>query len=412
MQIKNALLLACAAMLLVGKALADGIAGSLPSKTIQVLQTREQSLSHYSYQWKVAEETTVPPTSLLAAEKDQEQAAVFARKYANQQGITDPKRVDELIKQNQQIWSQVSKGSTTSFTELWEFTNDGDQLLVKGVNHTPSNQPSGYATSWQEYYGQNYGMLIPGSKTTDTFPAKHLHPNFFIWACSKACVRYGSPFEDGLNLSTADFSILTGRTPLLINNIRWTSVATTADSWILRGNTKQGRSAPATITLVLNRQYDGAPREIRVEGDRWSYDYKADHYSLFHDQWICDIASSQENRGFLIRKRNWLLQNTAVVGPLHLQPPVASIALDYRLLGENLNIADIQMAEEHDSKDVVPYTWKGQLPSQEELKSIRDKQSPGEASPDPKQTSSLPFVGGLMMLAGGVWMFRRRGSSS
>jgi len=64
------------------------------------------------------------------------------------------------------------------------------------------------------------------------------------------------------------------------------------------------------------------------------------------------------------------------------------------------------------SNNVVYYAWTGNFPSIEQLKALYNKQHPGEASPDPKKTSSLPFIGGLMMLVGGVWMFRRRGGSS
>jgi len=96
-----------------------------------------------------------------------------------------------------------------------------------------------------------------------------------------------------------------------------------------------------------------------------------------------------------------------------LLPPPRQQVIDYRLLGSNFinPHAFLARLDDEQEKQVVLYQWPGQFPNVADLKHLRDKQHPGESTPDPIKSASLPFVGGLMCLVGGVWMFKRRGSA-
>ncbi len=387
----------------------------LPQDVTTKISSREASLTPSQLDWNVSQTVSnngVDPSNFPSLRK---QYFEIALKQAEEDGVTDHVSAYQIAEKQADRNMQLLSPYSVTINKTWQFTNDGSTLLVVGENQ---NAP-GYIGKYAEYYGQEYGLAgnVSGRDPNTKALVSPSAPQ--VWACNGDAARFRNAFSS-LFLNPEDFTMLVGKNPLLMYDAKWQLINTTGDSWVMGATINEGNNAPFTVRMTLSRQYEGLPILIEVNhtgpGAKWSSQYLATNFKRVNNVWICSEANFTYTRPHAqTYKRTWSLKDIQPAKMVMLSLPKHFSLTDFRLLGPNLNTASALDAQDQSNTDVMYYRWgtvNSKLPSISELRKMQQKLHPGEASPDPKQASSLPFIGGLMMLVGGVWMFRRRGGSS
>ncbi len=387
----------------------------LPQDVANKLSNREASLTPLQFDWNVSQTVSndgVDPSNFPSLRK---QYTEIALKQAEEDGVTDQVSAHQIAEKQADRNMQLFSPYSVTINKTWQFTNDGSTLLVVGENQNSLN----YIGKYVEYYGRDYGLAgnASGQDPNTKKPVSPSAPQ--VWACNGDSARFRNAFSS-LFLNPEDFTMLVGKNPLLMYDAKWQVTNTSATSWVIYTTIDKGNNAPFTVRMTLSRQYEGLPILIEVNhighGAKWSAEYHATDFRKINNVWMCSEANFIYTRPHAeTYKRTWVLKNTHPAKTVVLRLPEHFSLTDFRLLGPNLDTASMLDAQDQPNTDVVYYRWgtvNAKLPSVSELKKMQRQLHPGEADPDPKQTSSLPFIGGLMMLVGGVWMFRRRGSPS
>lgn len=256
-------------------------------------------------------------------------------------------------------------------------------------------------------------MITNSAETAEHQPIEPSSP--IIYSVPGDAIRYRYPnSESGLSLLPEDFVMLVGANPLTMYGASWHLTKQTPGTWVLTTHVSQGNSAPFDVTIMLDRGRDAVPTDILVKGSYWNNHYVASKFQRQKGVWVCSKYRRIENSIGLVREREWSLTSIRPSAPIKVSFQHSVAVTDYRLLGQNLTAGEIWKMEQKNTVPIVNYPWKGTFPSINDLRSLDSQKHPGESSPDPGKTSSAnftPFLGGMLCLVGGVWMFKRRGQA-
>lgn len=379
----------------------------LPQSVSDGLQRHDSISQQTTFVWQLSEETqhtAMRPDELASNQKQLEKsyAAIYRRT-----GVTDEAQIRKLVQQNISLFTKAVGQSTISYSNSWRFVRDHQRLLISGaVQHTSR---STYA--YRQFYDGSAALLVEDDDQTAGPHARSMSAPV-IWRTSGESICNFAPVVQGLNVLPEHLAMLTGLNPLAMHGAQWKLVSTTPDTWTLKAQVEHA-DTPVDVQIILDRKHDNIPAEIQMITGKASETFTAQGFRQYQGGWICDKALYKKDvPGVVSATQQWVLQSLEPSKLISVNLPQRLQVHDYRLMGPDLNWQDIQNADTPNSKHLVYYSWPGQFPNLDELRQMYQKQHPGEASPDPgKTSSSLPFVGGLLCLVGGVWMFKRRGMS-
>ncbi len=380
----------------------------LPQSVLDTLKHREQTLNHSAFKWNVV---IAEQDSGITPKKAQEMRRSAQKEWEDRfrkQGMTDEEQIRKAAQSATESVLASLVGGTVKYSNTRTFDRDGRMMLVNGSVQSITNIVDDYI---QLYDGNTTLLACNKSRSVkgDLLPVED--PS--VWQSQGESVRYPSPMPLGLDLAPEHFVILTGLTPLEDRGIHWSTVSVTPSSWELEAQASQSADGAAfTVNMTLNRKYGDAPSDIRIKHLGWSEEFHVEAFRRYQDEWVVDKAVYTKSIPHLLDiYQTWNLQSITPGEPISIKLAHRNPVHDYRLLGTNLSFRRIMAAEMQHNRDIVYYPWSGRIPDTEDFKKLYGRQHPGEATPDPKSSASLPFVGGLLCLVGGVWMFKRRGVS-
>jgi len=379
----------------------------VPRSLADTLQQREQHLSSSTLDWQFTDEELHRPmmtpaqiqVARIAGEKSWEERSRKA-------GAKDENEIKSSAIANTEQAITVLQGGSLKYSNGWRFERDGASTLVTGT----TKSLGGLATTQQQFYEGDlalgvslFSRLADGTKVSGIDPA--------VWRTAGDSIRYPNPLTWNLDLAPEHFAMLVGLNPLTLYGAKWELLSTTANAWVIGAHLSVG-NFPATFRVTLDRLHGGAPSDIKITKPRQSQEFHAEGFRLREGAWFPDkVHVVSHVADMLDTDQVWTLQSVIPSQPLHLTLKQPNPVHDYRLLGIGLSEKTIQSAEMGHHHDIVYYQWNGQFPSANDIAKLHQRQHPGEATPDPKSSASLPFVGSLLCLVGGVWMFKRRGVS-
>ncbi len=381
----------------------------LPQTVTDTLKHREQRLGHSAFSWSLAvkeQDFGVVPqqTQSMQVSLEKHWEDVYRK-----QGMTDEKMIHESAQTITGRLLKMMQGGAVNYSNVWHFDRDGQQTLVKGTTQSIIGGVDDYS---HLYDGTAMLLVHDQSRIAGGGPVSPEDPS--VWRFPGESVRYSISQPLGLQLTPEHLTVLTGLTPLEMRGLDWKVLSATTGEWLLEAKTndRQHDAEPLTVDMTLDRKHDNVPTKIRVKHYRWSEEFRSENLRRYQGEWITDKAVyTKEVPQSVSIQQTWTLQSTAPVKPIVVKMQRARLVHDYRLLKGEVNFKRVMSAEMQHNRDIVYYPWSGHIPGAEDLKALYKRQHPGEATPDPKSSASLPFAGGLLCLVGGVWMFKRRGVS-
>ena len=388
-------------------------AASLPPELVKGLDAREQKLKYTTFVWGIVENRKYEPSDPKAVAADARQTAVQARSRAQQKGIKDNQAVQKFVDKEVALTQRLEQGYHFSFSDKWNFVCNGAATSVAGHNQfSPSS-----SVKYLQYYGDGQGVLAQyGVKSADTSPSV-----INIWSCSGNCIQQTYPFPESLNLSATDFAVLLGKDPTKVYGSVWSVTSSNAQNIQIEAELGKGSRYPSTIKITLDKDHGYAPSYAEVHSSSWLMKCFVKRFRPYQGTWIsADVSVSEKWFQDLTQERDWKLQQVKPSHLLVLNFSKTSEVLDYRLLNKDPMPGDILKASQKQDTKLVQYYWPGKLPSIDALTRLDQQQHPGEGTPDPSQSgsaaasaskmvsSALPFIGGVLCLVGGVWMFKQR----
>jgi hypothetical protein len=379
----------------------------VPQSLVDTLQHREQHFSSSTFNWQFTDEELHHP--LLTPEKIRA-ARIAGEKGWEEQfrkaGAKDENEIKRAAIDNTNQELAILRGGSLKYSNGWRFERSGVSTLVTGTTESLG----GLASTQQQFYEADLALSVPlfsrladGTKVSDTDPS--------VWRTAGDSIRYPNPLTWSLGLAPEHFAMLIGLNPLTLYGVNWQLLSTTANAWVI-GTHLTADGFPATFQITLDRLHGGAPSDIKITKSRQSQEFHAEGFQLHEGVWFPHRVHIVSHAAEMLdTDQSWTLQSVLPSQPLQVTLKLPNPVHDYRLLGVGLSQKTIQSAEMGKHHDIVYYQWEGQFPSANDIEKLHQRQHPGEATPDPKSSASLPFVGGLLCLVGGVWMFKRRGVS-
>jgi len=389
----------------------------IPQSLAVTLQQREQHLSSSTFNWQLTDTENhyplFPPDKIrmmrIQGEKEWEQQ--FRRWGATKESEIKPAAIA-----NTENMLKNFQGGLVNYSNKWLFERNGASTLVTGTTESLS----GLVAAQQQYYDANLVLVAPvsshqadGRKVTPNDPV--------VWQAVGDGTRYSSPLITDLGLTPEHFAMLIGINPVTLHGANWQIISTTPSAWVIGTHITEGRF-PCAIQVTLDRLRGNATSDIKIQKPEQSRDFHADSFRLYQGMWLPDkIHMTSHAAHFSDIKQNWVLLSITPSKAIQVHLSPLAFVHDYRLLGANLTQKTILNAETGQHHDIVMYQWKGHFPSMSDLENFHQHEHPGEASPDIGQAgassplstasvigSSLPFAGGVLLLTGGVWMFKQR----
>lgn len=373
------------------------------------------------FDWKITQRLTQPEMNQRNFAILKERVAQIAHNDALTEGLTDEGSINKYVAQEVAMFVQANQPFSAQMTKVWHF--EGHDGLV-GVGGENQNSPF-YLGKFLEYYGQGYGIAATLSGY-DPRTGKEVQPKSVeVWGCAGDCIRVRNPFS-ALLLNPEDFVMLMGKNPMKIYHDKWRLISETPDVWNVQGEVEEGNNSPFTIDMALSKVHGGVPSSIKIIrsvglGARWISEYQVKRWTQYQGEWLpAEVQYSYSQPSLVSYKRDWTLEASIPIKALNVWLPSGSDIADYRLLGKDLTANTVLNITDRQKRDLVTYQWRvvnHKLPSEEKLEGIRNTLHPGESTPDPNRTSSARtfsppfFIGGILCLVGGVWMFKRRGVS-
>ncbi len=368
-------------------------------------QQREQKFSDLTFVWQQEvhqHDAGMPSKALINISSEEAKlSAIRLRRL----GMNEEQVQKALQTENHDLEDALSE-KTFGYSSTWQYQRSGLSTLVSGGRRT-----SDIISDWRQLYMGD--ACLHADDADHTISGKSLVPDFpVVWQTPGESIRYASPLINGLESSPEDAVMLAGFSPLAMHSAKWDVIADTTQSQVLTTHYVE-QNVQYNEKLTLDRVRDNAPTEIVISQSGLSEKFSALSFRKVNGVWIADkVEYSSSMPDGSTSHQLWTLQTTNASQPIVLNLSKARPVHDYRLFDSELNWRTINKLEIQRNMAIVAYKWPGSFPSKAALQELYKSQHPGEAAPDPKQASSLPFAGGLMMLLGGVWMFRRRGSSS
>lgn len=398
-------------------------ADPVPAFTVSMLQKREDATKQLDFVWKQQEIFQSQGLKPETISRLQKQADTVPSKLLREHRISQSEASRWDNDEKQQVSGLANNSSSTSYS-TWTFQRFGGQTLVTGSREV---MPGTTATSTQYYSGANALLVYGPSQSNDGKNAAP--PDPVEWSSSGEAIRFRSPFQDGLDLFPEHFVLLASFNPLSMYGEKWSLVSQSPAFWQIKAHITRGSFAPFTVLINLSRGHDGLPSTVKIKSDNlpWSATMNVEGYKRYKGEWLCSQMNfTFDAPGILHRQQKWTLQSISESKPITVSVPHDRFVHDYRLIGKDLTTNNVLDAETKDRRNVALYHWLGQFPTLDDLKKMHQKQHPGEALPDPGQSSAvspglstpaaranligsvLPFAGGLMCVVGGVWMFQHR----
>lgn len=371
-------------------------------------QQRERGLDQSTFKWQVTQDVTVADPSAKSETIVLKQAAEEARRDAAKQGITDQQAVEKFMQQRVSDVSDMERGYSITTTKLWQIIRNPNIILASGEMQ---NSPS-YAGGFHEYYGQKFGIFVNdyGKGVATGESVSTLSPK--VWGCSDDCAYFRNPFQDGLDLTPEDLAVLAGTNPLALYGAKWKVLAETPTTVVLAAEVRQHGNDPSSLQLTLDKSHSNAPSRLESQGSgdlKWSSTVRVTGFVKHAGGWISEAVDSTYDQSTQIVKRRWKLQSVEVSKPIDVTISRKIRVSDYRLLGENLSPESVTLASVNHDRRIASYTWPGHLPSLEQLKIISKQNLSSSVTSRNLAMASLPVLGGVLCLVGGIWMFKRRG---
>jgi hypothetical protein len=386
----------------------------LPASVDKELQHYEQSLQSTTFVWKLdaAQQNTALSAAKLKFVIERLEAIETAEYRKN--GIKDESQIQKLVRGNIKSFTGAAKQTNIHSSDIWQFTREHQSVLVDGAVQYASNQKYFY----RQFYAGEDGLQI---EYNGRFGQARSLPDPLVWQTSGDSVRSFAPVQEGLGLFPEHFAMLIGLNPLAMHNAHWSLTAATPISWVLKAQVLYS-GTPLDVQLTLDRKHGNLPSVIQLKTDHATETFTANGFQQHQNGWICDkVVYKKDVPGLVSMSQVWTLQSLKPSKSLVVNLTPKRQVHDYRLIGRDLSWQDIQNNDTQHSKSIVYYAWPGHFPSLDILKKIYQRQNPGEASPDMGQAgtgnplsasnmvgSAMPFAGGVLCLAGGVWMFKQR----
>lgn len=385
-------------------------ASPLPQAMIDALQQREQSLAHYTFNWQVDYKETDSGESPQEIAEKQRAAEEQIPAQLRKRGITDESFIRQQVQSLVQHYADQAKPISYNSSTPWQIARSGDETLVTGVRQLLAGPGNGSSEYYRQYYNKDAAIVINDKTEINGDSAKP--GDSYAWASFGDSVRYRTLYQGGLGLIPEHFVVLTGLNPLTIYGAHWSLISETVDSWKLATEVTQRNWPQFHIEATLSRSHGGAPSQILVRSGRETLRLDTLNFRLAHGTWLCEKVKISDDSPGVTKIQLWSLVGIEPTKAINLTYTGSSFVHDYRLLGPDLNARIEPVLQPQQQSSLVVYRWPGHFPSLAELKQIHDHMHPGEATPDPGKSASLPFVGGLLCLVGGVWMFKRRGGGA
>ncbi len=413
-------------LVLVGLCLCSkSFASPLPQQATDILQRREQRLNHTSFGWQLVLEENAPSKSNAAisamVDKIRRQMPGDLRKH----GITDENTIHTMVEEQAISIPNSMKGFAYKSVQNWQFQRDGNQTLVTGAK-----QEGSFSAFYQYLYEGKNGLVVNDKNREIGFNKLPIYDPV-AWRCPGDAIYFRNPLQQtqaSLDLLPAHFSTLTGTNPLAMYGAGWNLVSTTPTSWLLEATVGDASQMPSMVRLTLDRLHSGCLVQMHISHGSEDVTFLVKGYKRYQDQWLCSMVELTDNMpGIEAVKQTWTLQNIQDTKPFAITVPRGRYVADYRLLGEQLSDTGLSLRlTQKQQRKIVHYPWTGHFPSDMELQQLFQKQHPGEALPDPNAFnpdspggltptsrssavgSVLPFAGGVLCIAGGVWMFKQR----
>ena len=387
----------------------------LPASTSKELQQHELALASTTFVWRLSAEqrNMAMPTDRVEFMRKQLEKSDAAEYRRN--GMTNAAQIQKLVQSNSKNFIEAVKQTTVHSSNVWQFSCNHQSVLVDGIVQPTKDNTYRY----RQFYSSAAGLQV---EDNDYSAARQTRlPDPIVWQTSGDSVRNFAPVVVGLNLFPEHFAMLIGLNPLAMHNAQWVVTAATPTFWTLKARV-QYSNTPINVQLVLDRKRGNLPSEIQMMTGPSSETFTAKSYRRYRDEWVCDKVVYKKNApGVALVIQNWTLQKITPSQPITVSLSQRRLVHDFRLIGQNLSWTDIQSEDTRQNSHVVYYVWPGEFPSLNDLKQMRQRQHPGESSPDVGQSgagnplstanvigSALPFAGGVLCLTGGVWMFKQR----
>ncbi len=401
-------LLICAALIWLSANPAQ--AGDLPAKVVKALQERDRTLNHLTSSWRLSDKEqtfcSLPPTQLETMRKKMEVG--FEADY-RKRGIIDEAKIKHDVQDSVQNIMTALQGGAVAYTNVWSFQRDGSTALISGTTQSFN----GFISTFRQFYDKDSAVTVfDDNHSVKGLALPKLTP--IAWRTSGESISYPVSSSASLDLSPEHLVFLLGSNPLSLRGLDWKLQSQSPASLVLNSIFNVEHTT-YSIRMILAVKNGFAPSEIVVQSGHNVERYTASSFRRYKDTWIGDrVEYSKDAPGFVRVAQVWNLQSLTASPPIEFKIAGHEFVRDFRLVGPDLSSTALDKAGmRQDSRfgKIVYYQWPGHFPSDEEVKQIYQKQHPGEATPDPKSSASLPFVGGLLCLVGGVWMFKRRGVS-
>ncbi len=380
----------------------------VPQEVQSALVARQNLCAKTTFVWNVSVAKSQPNPNAKDYAQEQKNIVQQTELRAKKMGITNHSQVQRFVQRELQILQNAENGYSFNFADQWRFSNNNQVTEVVGRNQfTPSA-----SFNYYERYEDNQGMIA----NTD-FKSAGLA---YVWATAGGSTQFFSPFQNSLNLRPDDFALFAGKNPLNMYAAKWKVTSKAGNPIVLETQQTQGAFAPFKLSMTLDATHGYVPLQIRTVGKIWAATDTVQDFQMFKGSWMpVHVTIDEHWYDIQIHRRMTLAAVKPTVTAISKIPKLSVV--DYRLIGKNLFTAQIQDADRHKDPRITSYPWSGSIPSLNKLNKLQQQQNPGESSPDVGQTgagnpssaasmasSFLPFAGGVLCLAGGVWMFKQR----
>lgn len=375
------------------------------------LRSRETSLNNKKFEWVNAERFALIPVPLDQQLAKSQFSALLAKKAAAKQGIIGAEQTKNFISEMLQNDKALDAGYSVDSSAKWEFQSDIKQTMVTG-----SSENNVMLSHYRCYLGKKERLNVSDGITAKSSHQAILDDPAEVYLTPGEAWRYRNPTERGLIFTPEDLSLLAGRNPLAMYNAKWKSVCDSNRKQTFKAVVERGEYAPYTVNVTLDKLHGYCPSEINFNSKRRHEHYQVSDWLAIDNNWMPKQVNFTLDRQPRWRmERTWKLVATEKAQPIKVELSEDTDFIDYRLLGTELTTSTALNAILKGDPNVVKYQFRGvayDMPSLSKLKEIKNLIHPGESSPDnPRSSSMTPFLGGMLCIVGGVWMFRRRGES-
>ncbi len=406
------------------------VAAPLPQQLSENLNWREQRLNNVTFDWQMTyrqRNSAEAPQEVQARQKAARKQLPPQLKRAGLDDKTIEQEVEAVVENAAKQGEVASYHSTTN----WVFERHGDQALIGGVRQSIKDGTQEYfSNNFHQFYDKNWVLVINDGNEVNGRPVR---PRLLsAWAAPGNGLEYDSGIADGLQVGPEHFTMLMGLNPLSMYGVVWKIVGENPHNWRLEAPIMQNGHLLFAVSCTLDRLHGNIPSQIQLSRGGQTFTFRAESYRQYNGEWLCDKVELHEQlpdrelRAGTDMTETWTLHHVGPSHPIQVSVPKGLPVRDYRLLGDQIYGVFEASLTNLQKQSIVTYRWPGQFPKLDELKKMQQEQRPGEVAPDPSASgstspssgtpastssiigSALPFAGGLLCVAGGVWMFKQR----